>query len=562
MSKLSNSPQVRLFGGTAVLDRTASQAPIGLLVRNFWFLTSRWIALRRLIWAASLIAMTACLQDKAVGREWSEEIRMTFANEQRLSTEWKFPAVIDASNRIHLLYKYLRAQVPEEYDHRQAVYQGFDAEGRPLSEPQIVGLLADYRDTIVYNYDLAIGPEGNIYLLWGCRLRFLTVLDSSGEVIVPCALLNGLGEIRDIDNASPMIFADSQGNLIVVSGVNPLVRPRATRLAYARYSPNGELLDSMRFIGPEGQFIADFTAVLDIGDTLYVAYQENINDVCHIRYSKIAPNDEFIVNDYAVNEVDEHRGVVLFGLNCDQQGRPYFLLTDFESQYLIRLNRELETDLTVLLGPTVSYSGGADLKVINDNVHILITFWAGDIYAHNTLAYLCVSDEGEILDSLQVIHTTNMNEGGIRDAGWTYVRILSYIDNSIVVLWDDSRNNIINITGREIYMRHSVFPGGVKGNDKPINTKCQLLQPNYPNPFNNGTFICIKTGNFMPVQLLITDLAGRLVKRAELTADANGRVSYYWNGFDYKGLSLPAGSYMLMASDNVNHQIKIVTLVK
>ena len=90
--------------------------------------------------------------------------------------------------------------------------------------------------------------------------------------------------------------------------------------------------------------------------------------------------------------------------------------------------------------------------------------------------------------------------------------------------------------------------------------KYELLQ-NYPNPFNAGTVIRFRLPQAADWQLLVYDIAGRLVR--EFTGHAEpGEISVNWDGRDENGQVLSSGMYFYrMAAASFNQTRKMV-LVK
>jgi len=434
----------------------------------------------------------------------------------------------------------------------QGVYQTFDIRGEALSDPLPIGVAADYRDFGAYAHSVAIGPENQVYLLWSIGTEepyshFITILDSTGQVLEPRIELPGL---NTPEFYSPILLVDSQGNLAVI--MNQIYHH--SQLFYCRYRPNGEMIDTIHAIGSEDQFVAYLYAAFDRGDTLHVLYQENINDVCHGRYSKITPVDEFMVEDMPIDEVAGQWGVVVRNINFDNQGRVLFNIFSFtdQSQYLMRMGFDLEPDLELRLGRCEFGSSGSAAVDREGNIHIFAGFRGEPIAPwRESLCYLEVSEEGGILDSLQLIHSSQESD---------FCNPWIFISRSgiIALIWEDNRH-AEGRPGAEFYMRYSSLESPVPTENYPA-VSTFLMEPNFPNPFNGTTRFRIQAFQGGEVSIVITDLLGRQL--FEDCFPSAGCAQYAWNGADHSGNLLPGGTYMLTVSNGRDRQTRLITLLR
>jgi hypothetical protein len=73
------------------------------------------------------------------------------------------------------------------------------------------------------------------------------------------------------------------------------------------------------------------------------------------------------------------------------------------------------------------------------------------------------------------------------------------------------------------------------------------LAPPYPNPTRGGATLSLESFDGEPVRVQIVDVAGRIVRRAELPGGSPGPRLWTWDGRDDSGRGVPAGSYRARA---------------
>ncbi|MBN2102493.1 T9SS type A sorting domain-containing protein [bacterium] len=80
------------------------------------------------------------------------------------------------------------------------------------------------------------------------------------------------------------------------------------------------------------------------------------------------------------------------------------------------------------------------------------------------------------------------------------------------------------------------------------------LSQNYPNPFNPSTQIEVDLKDSGPVQLIVYDITGRIVRILSEGFQYSGKHRFIWNGDDLKGQGVPAGIYLcrLNFTDQLN----------
>jgi len=103
--------------------------------------------------------------------------------------------------------------------------------------------------------------------------------------------------------------------------------------------------------------------------------------------------------------------------------------------------------------------------------------------------------------------------------------------------------------------------GAVSNEDDLSTPLTTQLIGNYPNPFNPSTTIRYSTAKAEPVQILIYNQKGQLVKTLEQTVPGKGIHEVQWNGTDDRGSSVSSGIYYFrLRSGKVSNTKKMILL--
>ncbi len=89
-----------------------------------------------------------------------------------------------------------------------------------------------------------------------------------------------------------------------------------------------------------------------------------------------------------------------------------------------------------------------------------------------------------------------------------------------------------------------------------------VLNPNYPNPFNNSTRIDFSLPERGQVNLAIYDMIGRLVTTLKKGALSAGRYSFYWNGTTNLGQAVASGLYVVKLDFKNTSLTRKILLIK
>ena len=514
-STLKTVPEIRIHPGNATSRLTGliSESP-------------------RMLSFLALFCVLTALGQVSFGREWSEQVRMTHAGPNYLSTR-NMRVVKDSRDDIHVLYTYQSVE-DENLAEAQPVYQKFNRYGEALTEPIMVGLIANMPDTIAGGMDLFCDRDDQITILWGNRAKWISRLGQDGEVIIANSLLEGFGTFF---HESPRMVVDSEGNIILMALVllPPDREEHYTTMTYGRFTPEGELIDSLHILWEEeseGGYARTFQMYIGSGDTLHIAFQVNYNEYT-VHYFKISPDDEYVVDDFLIPRIDWGGGSMYVDFAVDALNRPVFIGLDGDENYLMRFNTVLEREFLTHIGRR-GYGPGGEI-VIDENGHIHIV----DSFDEDELndGVLCIgyaeyNENGEIIDSLQVIHDQSMRQGR-RPANWAKIGIFASSDSGVGVVWADYRYIDYEAdVAAELFMRYSVSPNSVKKED-PSLPGAMLLHPAYPNPFNSITTVRFSLPASERVRLSIFDLCGREVAVLANRQFAAGQHSAHWNATDF-----------------------------
>ncbi len=500
-----------------------------------------------------LAVMALATGDGVKAREWSDEVRMTYAEENHMMTN-ELSMEIDSYDDIHVLYSYGN-YLNEEYSGFQPVYQKFNNQGEPLTDPIIIGEIAGTPDSIhTRGYSICIDNNDYVYLLWGANLyrdqqnAHVTVLNRNGEVLSEDIVLRGV-TATNID-VGPEIEVDSNGNIIYAGQLNDRQEDN-TIVFYARYTPEGDMIDTVHTVGGY-HWARDFFLEIDDWDQLHIVWKIHaVNQHYSVHYSKVTPDDELVVNDFILPSIIGREDELhINGFTLDNSYSPLFLFRDVNNNtprlYVVRLNVENEYDFITYIG--LHYSGRGFLYVDNEEqINIVAPFDDEELdHGLRFIGYLKLNENGEIIDSIQVVHDPSMRGDERRPAYWSYrLFVFASNDGTVSAIWPDRRHGSGD-TGDELYMRYS-DQESIVTERLTLSTKISEFQigVNYPNPFNNTTYIPFHLSNGFTGSMNIYDNQGRVVFCKDLSIAGRDFNIFQWNGTDWRGNRLPSGCYLL-----------------
>jgi len=96
----------------------------------------------------------------------------------------------------------------------------------------------------------------------------------------------------------------------------------------------------------------------------------------------------------------------------------------------------------------------------------------------------------------------------------------------------------------------------------PVDAALQLLVI-YPNPFNPSTNIQYELSETGPVDLVICDVSGRMIRRLESVARIDaGSHTTVWNGRDERGRPVASGIYFVRLTTERQTATRKLVLLK
>jgi hypothetical protein len=506
--------------------------------------------------------MAAGVEGELSAREWIEDaIRMTHGDRNGIDGRY-LTVAIDGHDDIHTYYGYRNFQ-NEDYARQQPVYQKFNHFGEALTEPLVLGVEIGLPDTLesVTPWDMFMDSDDNLYLLWSDNREMnYTKLNRNGEVLVDWIELTGVRYSVCSSGRNPQIAVDSDGNIIVMA-VTEL--EDSAPLLCLRYNPEGELMDTIHVLQPQYAIFRDPVLEIDSEDNIYAVWQTNNDDyIVHYRvhYSKIDMNDNVLVDDYSLPHINCETGLTLTSFALSRNWHPIFHVFDsFEDRtdsYLIMLDNDLEEEFRTNIGNAFAgYSDGFLFIDDSGNIHITDAFYMPDLHEYRFLGYTELNENGEIIDSVQVIHDRNMREGR-RPAGWKSEHVLKFSDGLIGIIWLDDRHAESASLGKELYIRHTIPENIIESNNDGQLLSFSLY-PNYPNPFNNSTCITFTLPFNGFTAISITDLSGRNVATLLNERIPAGVHHVNWNASNY-----PAGVYFVKMTCNKESMLKKIVLIR
>ncbi len=105
-------------------------------------------------------------------------------------------------------------------------------------------------------------------------------------------------------------------------------------------------------------------------------------------------------------------------------------------------------------------------------------------------------------------------------------------------------------------------PGSLSVDSIFIPENLTILKNNYPNPFNPTTTISYSIKEDTPVQLVIYNVLGQVVKKLVHQTQRGGDYTVVWNGTDDRGLTVPSGVYLSRLETDHYIGIKKMILMK
>jgi len=286
------------------------------------------------------------------------------------------------------------------------------------------------------------------------------------------------------------------------------------------------------------------------GDTLTFIWAENHDMMSSVHFSKVAPNDRIIIDDFEILPEEDWRSVVYYDYELDSDNQLVILLQGDGINYVRKYNNAMDELFQTGLG--VGYSGSKDLFIDRENnIHIGMDFRTpeGELY----MGYSMLDGEGNLIDSAEIVIDRNQQPRGLWDDAKVYVCEDGF--KGLACLDDRWGTN-------EIVLK---YKGSNRVEDKithGLPLRFPIIYSSYPNPFNSS--ICI---NFIlppssAAKLIMTDILGRIVYNQKIIDNLQGYHTLIWNGTNMNGEILPSGSYWIVLKSNNQQVSEKVVLVR
>ena len=141
---------------------------------------------------------------------------------------------------------------------------------------------------------------------------------------------------------------------------------------------------------------------------------------------------------------------------------------------------------------------------------------------------------GYLVSSFDGVLPAAYHDDGPRIEGGAYIRIGGN--------WTPLNSTAFNFNFCIQGIAISTSPSGIGDDVVPIST--DILNENYPNPFNPTTTISYNLANDSSVELSIYNLKGQKVKQLVSDQLSAGQYSVDWNGTDNNGKDVSSGIYL------------------
>lgn len=461
----------------------------------------------------------------AEAQDWSEEIRLT--NTQSRGIYAPFFLKKDLDDNLHFVYQFSNNDNNDTTINRSMpVYQKFSRIGEPLTDPIPIFEIAEIPDTSEWGimaHDLFLFADEYLYILftaWGDRpyeyqIHYYTSIDLDGNTINRGVILDDHVPLLGSHNFH--LVVDS--NEILTFGGTSIFRSDSSRtdhVFYRRFTQDGEPIGNFRFIDSDTNE-RHSSMRLSSGDTLTFVWAENHDMMSSVHFSKVAPDDRIIIDDFEILPREDWRSVVYYDYELDSDNQLVIFLTGAGSSHVRKYNNAMDELFQTGLG--VGYSGSKDLTIDRENnIHIGMDFRTPERVIY--MGYSMLDNEGNLLDSAEIVIDRNQQPRGLWDDAKVYVcddgfKGLACLDdrwgtNEIVLKYKGSNSVDDNITHGLPFR----FP---------------IIYSSFPNPFNSTTTIHYKLSSAADMSLKIFDPAGRLVKTLHEGYMTNGEYSVIWN---------------------------------
>ena len=496
--------------------------------------------------------------DRVTAQEWSDPIQLTDTEGLWMSSPMFL--FIDTDDVLHVAY--MVDEFEFEYGNKESFYQKFSRTGEPLMDPIPVTIASGIPDSTAYLIIACLDSNGFFHLIWRSRATleygstaFYTKFNSEGDVVLgPIIMPEFAGTASgDITN----LVVDSNGELIIGGGGvirQDTIYVRA--VYYQRYNEDIEIIGETHRLDHDRRAIRDQVRMRIIaGDTLLFVWRQNRNLHNSVHFSKVAPDDEIIIDDELLLPRDDWGSLGFSGpMTVDNNSNLIIPISQTRDDYLYI--RKYDSSLNEIYQTRIAdrYDSDRDLCADNNNyIHHIGDYRPPD--RRRSLIYFLLDEEGNFIDSSEIVF-----EHPIRAENWNSPQLFSCEDGFTGLVW------LQDLAGggnhRELLLSYK-YSNRIPDNidHYPLTNRIKLY-PNYPDPFNSKTNIPF----YIPVnfsgRLMIHDVLGRIVYKQDMSGYSNGRHILNWMGMDNKGEPLPSGIYLVQVTSQNKQATEKVLLIR
>ena len=472
------------------------------------------------------------------GQEWSEPIQLTDTEGQ-----WLSPPLflfIDNDDVLHVAYEVQAYEL--EYPNHESFYQRFSRTGEPLMDPVPITIASGIPDSAAYLLAANLDPNGLFHIIFHSDLVsegdrwyytfYYSRINAEGEVVLGPIILPDfeMSIWGDITN----LAVDSNGRLIIGGESSILQDTTYVRgVYYQRYNEDIELIGETHLLDHDRRAIKDNVRMRMIaGDTLLFVWRQNRNLHNTVHFSKVAPDDEIIIDDEELLPRDDWGDLGYSRvIAVDNNSNLIVPLSHTREDY--RYIRKYDSSLNEIFQTRIAedYDNYKDLFVDNNNhIHHVGSYRPPD--RRRSLFYFQLDEGGDFIDSCEIVF-----EKPREAREWDEPKVFACDDGFTGVMW------LQDLEGGgehyEILLSYKNFNAITENDYFDIKTGTMKFYTVYPNPFNALTTISYRLQSQANVTLKIFDINGRQV--AELTDELMdaGSHSVIWEGKD-----APSGVYI------------------
>lgn len=492
-----------------------------------------------------LMIFTACLNNGLSAREWSEPIRLTHHQGERMQTFFKAQMTLDGN--IHILYHLEDADGERNND--RDVYQAFDVLGNPISEGLV--LLADSLRSSYSSFYVDQDNELIHFISFGSsRAYYYMSLGANGDTIVPPRnielLTNARNEYLYFPNGhyGPYLFLNQNNDLIY--GLVDFGRDDDVPyfdLTYSLIDTSGQVIDSIITVHRFDQTVYRDLFEVDVHGNIYFCSYVIEQDGNHPYLTKIDPEGDIIEEAFRLQPYyEDSRSYDAKAMYVDENENVYFGIVEWSPRGTIihgqKLNRDFEVEFDIALCTSRGMNAKASIAGEGDEIALYCNAADEGPDQFNS-ALMTFNTDGEILDSVEYFEPEFL-------LGWK-----SFLYNGDFYLL-----YMKELDGQqfEMYLKRSLDNNDVVTDNRQFPYSPTFIDA-YPNPFNDYLTININTPFAGHYELDILDLKGRRLFFKQFNLINTPSNTLHWDGRNQTNQPVATGTYFIRLIPPHNNSI-------